>query len=86
MVSAKDKCLYISSSMSQRAKISSSHPQIGPKVVGNGERSRIEVLLVARFNAEDLADERLTSVAQYKTARNKCQRIVTFDSKLFIVC
>ena len=31
-------------------------------------------LLVARFDAEDLADERSTLVAQYKTARNKCQR------------
>ena len=60
--------------MAQRAKISSSRPQVSPKVVGNGERSRIEALLVARFDAEDLADERLTSVAQYKTARNKCRR------------
>ena len=72
--------------MTQRAKISSSRPQVSPKVVGNGERSRIEALLVARFDAEDLADERSTSVAQYKTARNKCQEIVTFYSKLFIVC
>ena len=59
--------------MAQRAKISSSRPQVSPKVVGNGERSRIEALLVVRFDA-DLADERSTSVAQYKTARNKCQR------------
>ena len=60
--------------MAQRAKISSSHPQVSPKVVRNGERSGIEALLVARFDAEDLADERSTSVAQYKTARNKCRR------------
>ena len=53
---------------------SSSRPQVSPKGVGNGERTRIEALLVARFDAEDLADERSTSVAQYKTARNKCQR------------
>ena len=62
MVSARDKWLYISSSMAQRAKSSSSRPQVSPKVVGNGERSRIEALLVARFDAEDLADERSTSV------------------------
>ena len=60
--------------MAQRAKSSSSRPQVSPKVVGNGERSRIEALLVARFDVEDLADERSTSVAQYKTARNKCRR------------
>ena len=60
--------------MAQRPKISSNRPQVSPKRVGNGERTRIEALLVARFDAEDLADERLTSVAQYKTARNKCQR------------
>ena len=60
-------------SRAQRAKISLSCPQASPKVVGNGERTRIEALLVARFDAEDLADERSTSVAQYKTARNKCQ-------------
>ena len=65
---------YISSSMAQRAKISLSRPQVSPKVVGNGKRSRIEALLGARFDAEDLADERSTSVAQYKTARNKCRR------------
>ena len=64
----------ISSSRAQRAKISSSRPQESSKVVGNGERTRIEALLVARFDAENLADERSTSVAQYKTARNKCQR------------
>ena len=58
--------------MAQRAKISSSCPQVSPKVVGNGKRSRIEAMLVAIFDAEDLADERSTSVAQYKTARNKC--------------
>ena len=57
--------------MAQRAKISPSRPQVSPKEV---ERSRIEALLVARFDAEDLADERSTSVAQYKTARNKCRR------------
>ena len=44
--------------MAQRAKITSSRPQVSPKVVGNGERSRIEALLVVRFDAEDLADER----------------------------
>ena len=60
--------------MAQRPEISSSHPQVSPKVFGNGERTRIEALLVAKFDAEDLADERSTSVAQYKTARNKCQR------------
>ena len=60
--------------MAQRPKISSSHPQVSPKVVGNGKRTRIEALLVARFDTEDLADERLTSMALYKTARNKCQR------------
>ena len=64
----------ISSSMAQRPKTSSSRPQVSPKVVGNGKRTRIEALLVTRFDAEDLADERSTSVAQYKTARNKCQR------------
>ena len=53
------------------AQRASSCPQVSPKVVGNGEKSRIEALLVARFDAEDLADERSTSVAQYKTARNK---------------
>ena len=74
MVSPKDKWLYISSSMAQRAKISLSRPQVSPKVVGNCERSRKEALLVARFDTEDLADERSTSVAQYKTARNKCQK------------
>ena len=57
--------------MAQRTKRCSSRPQVSPKVVGNGE---IEALLVARFDAEDLADERSTSVAQYKTARNKRQR------------
>ena len=56
--------------MAQRPKISSNRPQVSPKRVGNGERTRIEALLVARFDA----DERSTSVAQYKTARNKCQR------------
>ena len=60
MVSARDKGPYISSSMAQRAKNASSHPQVSPKVLGNGERSRIEALLVARFDAEDLQ----TSVAQ----------------------
>ena len=60
--------------MSQRAEIPSIRPQVSPKVVGNGERSRIEALLVARFDSEDLPDERSTSVAQYKTARNKCER------------
>ena len=60
--------------MTQRPKISSSCPQVSPKVVRNGERSRIEALLVARFDTEDLADEKSTSVVQYKTARNKCQR------------
>ena len=62
--------------MVQSAKISSGCPQVSPKVVGNGERSRIEALFVAtcRFDAEDLADERSTSVTQYKTARNKCPR------------
>ena len=40
----------------------------------NGERSRIEALLEARCDAEDLADERSTSVAHYETARNKCRR------------
>ena len=62
--------------MAQRAKISLSRPQVSPKVAGNGERSRIEALLVARFDAEDLADEKSTSVAQ--TARNKCRRIRDF--------
>ena len=57
--------------MAQRAKSSSSRPQVSPNV---GERSTIEALLVARFDAEDLADERSTSVAQYRTARNKCRR------------
>ena len=57
MVSARDSDFI---SPAQRAKISSSHPQVSPKVVGNGERSRIEALLVARFDAEDLQ----TSVAQ----------------------
>ena len=60
--------------MAQRPKISSSCPQVSPKGVGNGERTRIEALLVVRFDAENLANERSTSVAQYKTARNKCQR------------
>ena len=60
--------------MAQRATISSSRSQVSPEVVGNGKRSRIEALLVARFDTEDLADERSTSMAQYKTARNKCQR------------
>ena len=64
--------------MTQRPKTSLSRPQVSPKVVGNGERTRIEALLVARFDAEDLADERLTSVTQYKTARNKCQRNCDF--------
>ena len=58
--------------MAQRTKISSSRPQVSPKVVRNGERSRVEALLVAGFDAEDQADERSTSVAQCKTARNKC--------------
>ena len=70
----RDKWLYTSSSRAQRAKMSLSCPQASPKVVRSGERTRIEALLVARFDAEDLADERSTSVAQYKTARNKCQR------------
>ena len=70
----RDKWLYISSSMAQRPKISSSRPQVSPKVVGNGKRTRIEALLVARFDAEDLGDKRSTSVAQYKTRRNNCQR------------
>ena len=48
----RDKWLYISSSRAQRAKISSSHPQASPKVVGNGEGTRIEAMLVARFDAE----------------------------------
>ena len=52
--------------MAQRPKISLSRPQVRPKVVGNGKRTRIEALLVARFDAEDLADERLTSVAHSK--------------------
>ena len=60
--------------MAQRANITLSHCQVSPKVVRNGERSRIEELLVARFDAEDLADERSTSVVQYKIARNKCRR------------
>ena len=42
---------------------------------------------MARFDAEDLADERSTSVAQYKTARNKCQknRDFTVNFSLFVV-
>ena len=48
--------------MAQRPKTSSSRPQVSPKLVGN-ERTKIEALLVARFD-EDLADERSTSVAQ----------------------
>ena len=68
--------------MAQRAKISLSRPQVSPKVLGNGERSRIEALLVARFDTQ----KRSTSVAQYKTARNIVEEIVTFYSKLFIVC
>ena len=72
--------------MKHHAKISSSHPQASPKVVGNGEKTRIEALLVGRFDAEDLADERSTSVAQYKTTRNKCQRNCDFLRKRFIVC
>ena len=46
--------------MAQRPKTSSSRPQVSPKLVGN-ERTKIEALLVARFDAEDLADERSTS-------------------------
>ena len=72
--------------MAQRPKISSTCPQVSPKVVGNGERTRIEALLVGRFDAEYLADERSTLVAQYKTARNKCQRNRDFLRKLFTVC
>ena len=71
--------------MAQRTKISSSHTQVSSKVVRNGETSRIEALLVARFDAEDLADERWTPVAQYKTARNKC-RINRDILQPFIVC
>ena len=73
--------------MAQRAKISLSRPQVSPKVVRNGERSIIEALLVARFDAEDLADESSTSVAQYKTARNKCRRNrdFTVNVSLFVV-
>ena len=66
--------------MARRPKTSLSRPQVSPKVVGNGERTRIKALLVARFDAEDLADERLTSVAQYKTP---CQR--NRDFSLFVV-
>ena len=71
--------------MAQRSKITSSRPEVSPKVVGIRERSRIEALLVVRFDAEDLADERSTSVAQYKTARNKCRRIRDFLQSLFVV-
>ena len=60
----RDEWLYISSSRAERAKISSICPQASPKVVGNGERTRIEALLVASFDAENLADERSTSVGQ----------------------
>ena len=74
--------------MAQRAKISSSRPQVSPKIVRNGDRSRIEALLVARFNAEDLADERSTSVAQQHARQQEisAEEIVTFYSKPFIVC
>ena len=74
--------------MAQRTKISSSHPQVSPKVVRNGERSRIEALLVARFDEEDLADERSTSVAQYKTARNEVPKkslLFTVNFSLFVI-
>ena len=59
--------------MAERAKISLSHPQVSPEVVRIGKTSRIEALLVARFDAEDLTDERSTSVAKYKTATNEFQ-------------
>ena len=74
--------------MAQRAKISLSRPQVSPKVVENGDRSRIEALLVARFDAEDLADERSTSVAQQHARQQEisAEEIVTFYSKPFIVC
>ena len=41
--------------MTQRPKISSGRPHVSPKVVGNSERTRIEALLVARFDSEDQA-------------------------------
>ena len=70
--------------MAQRAKISSSRPQVSSKVVGNGERSRIEALLVARFDAEDLADRhQWLSIRQQETS---AKDIVTSYSKCFIVC
>ena len=76
--------------MAQRANITLSHCQVSPKVVRNGERSRIliEELLVARFDAEDLADERSTSVAQQHARQQEisAEEIVTFYSKPFIVC
>ena len=58
--------------MAHRAKISSSCLQVSPKVVGNGKVKNRGT--VSGFDAEDLADERSTSVGQYKTASNKCQR------------
>ena len=75
---------FYGSSMAQKAKISSSHPQVSPKVVRNGERSRIESLLVARFDAKDVADRpQWLSIRQQETS---AEEIVTFYSELFIVC
>ena len=64
------------------AIISSIPPQVSSKVVGNGERSRIEALLVVTFDAEDLAEERLTSVVSIRQQETSAEEIVTFYSKL----
>ena len=71
--------------MAQRAKISTRRPQVSPKVVGNGKKSRIEALLVARFDAEDQMRDgpQWLSIRQQETS---AEEIVTFHSKLFIVC
>ena len=72
--------------MAQRAKISSSRSQVSPKVVGNGNRSRIEALLVARFDAEDLAMRDRPQWLSIRQQDTSAEEIVTFYSKLFIVC
>ena len=62
------------------AQRASSCPQVSPNIVGNGEKSRVEALLVARFDAEDLADERSTSVAQLRQQETSAKEIVSFYS------
>ena len=60
----------------QRAKISSSRPQVSLKVVKNGGRSRIEALFMTRFDTEALADESNLSIVLQETS---AKEIVTFQ-------